>query len=198
MWQGAYCIIATLITLYNLRLLLLIQDEFLQSPIDGRKSTEASTLPEGSTDTFFTAQCGLFNSESTQIDDPPTHPISFHSTSTDSHVLGDQSGLEDELPQSCSDSQWLLPQRTWEYGHCGYSTVETEYIIITLERWCCDALVHRFRNYRPPVEAFPRCGSFWGRRSNSLLPKREIIFNIYAHVYLLLYHWQFCILYAQI
>ncbi|XP_026801367.2 serine/threonine-protein kinase 11-interacting protein [Pangasianodon hypophthalmus] len=95
----------------------LIQGESLHSPIHERKSSESSTLPEGTTDTFLTAQCGLLNSVSSQIEDCPDHLISFQSS--DSQVLSDKGVSEDGLAQSCSGSQWLLnhqsPQHTQGY-----------------------------------------------------------------------------------
>ncbi|XP_060775069.1 serine/threonine-protein kinase 11-interacting protein isoform X2 [Neoarius graeffei] len=97
----------------------LSQDESLCSPIHVRTSSEVSTLPEGTTDTFLTAQCSLFNSISSQSEDNPDHLISFHSF--DSQVLSDQEGSEDGLAQSCAGSQGLLnpqsPQHTQRDGH---------------------------------------------------------------------------------
>ncbi|KAF4083613.1 hypothetical protein AMELA_G00144120 [Ameiurus melas] len=94
----------------------LIRSESLRSPVHVRKS---STLHEGTTDTFLTARCGLFNSVSSLIEDcpNPNHLISLNSS--DSQVLSAKE--EDGLAQSCSGSQWLvnhqLPQHTQGYGH---------------------------------------------------------------------------------
>lgn len=84
----------------------LIHSEYLHSPIQIRRSPEASTLPEGTTDTFLTAQCDLSNSVYGQIEDCSNHVISFHSS--DSKVRIDKEGSENGLAQSCGDAQWLL------------------------------------------------------------------------------------------
>ncbi|KAK3557083.1 hypothetical protein QTP70_024751, partial [Hemibagrus guttatus] len=99
--------------------------ESLRSPIYVRNSSEASTLPEVTTGIFLTAQCGLFKSVSSNIEDSPNHLISFHFS--DSQVLSDQEESENGLAQGCSSSQRLLnhqslqdPQR---YGH-DFETVD--------------------------------------------------------------------------
>ncbi|XP_058259397.1 serine/threonine-protein kinase 11-interacting protein isoform X2 [Hemibagrus wyckioides] len=93
--------------------------ESLRSPIYVRNSSEASTLPEVTTGIFLTAQCGLFKSVSSNIEDSPNHLISFHSS--DSQVLRDQEGSENGLAQGCSSSQRLLNHQSLQdpqgYGH---------------------------------------------------------------------------------
>lgn len=106
---------------YISHFLPLIQGESLHSPIHVETSSEASSLPEGTTDTFLTAKCSLFNSACSQTEDCPNHLISFHLY--DSQVPSDQAASDDGLAQSRTGSQWLLnhqsPQHVQGYGHGG-------------------------------------------------------------------------------
>ncbi|XP_060724495.1 serine/threonine-protein kinase 11-interacting protein isoform X2 [Tachysurus vachellii] len=89
--------------------------ESLHSPIYVRMSSEASTLPNGTTGTFLTAQCGLFKSVSSNIEDCPNHSF---------QVLSDPRWSEDGLSQSCSGSLNLQsPQDPHKYGY-DFDTVD--------------------------------------------------------------------------
>lgn len=91
----------------------------LHSPIYVGKPSEVSTLPEGTTDTFLTDQCGLFNSATNHSEDCSNRLISFHSS--DNQMISDRKESKVGLAESCSGSLRLLNhqscQDTQGYDH---------------------------------------------------------------------------------